>query len=144
MKAVIIDDRQDSHDLINSLITEKYPEIELQEGAYYVDQGIEHIEKYRPDIVFLDIMMPKEKGGKIIEAGFQVLTYFDLAPNFQVIFITGEEDKMLKAIRFGGQDYVLKPFDEDDLDRVIQRALQCYGFKEIDEQLKIMAEKRIN
>ena len=67
----------------------------------------------RPDLIFLDIVMPGA-------TGLQVLEQLDYEP--QVIFTTAHDEYAVTAFELGALDYVLKPFGRDRLERVIERA----------------------
>ena len=67
----------------------------------------------RPDLVFLDIVMPGA-------TGLQVLEQLDYEP--KVIFTTGHDQYAVTAFELGALDYLLKPFGRDRLERVVRRA----------------------
>ena len=87
MKAIIIDDERLARTELRKLLQE-FPEIEVEDEAANVDEGISKIENYNPDLIFLDIQMP----GK---TGFDLLAELDRAP--QVIFTTAYDEYALKA-----------------------------------------------
>src|SRR5436305_15134581 len=66
----------------------------------------------RPDLIFLDIVMPGA-------TGLQVLEQLDYEP--QVIFTTAHDEYAVTAFELGALDYVLKPFGRDRLERAIER-----------------------
>jgi two-component system, LytTR family, response regulator len=72
----------------------------------------------RPDLIFLDIVMPGA-------TGLQVLERLEYQP--KVIFTTAHDQYALTAFELGALDYVLKPFGRDRLDRVINRARSIGG-----------------
>jgi two-component system LytT family response regulator len=65
------------------------------------------IEEHQPDLVFLDIEMPKMNG-------FDVIAQFNPVP-FKVVFTTAYDQYALKALRLNALDYLLKPIDEDEI-----------------------------
>lgn len=67
----------------------------------------------RPDLIFLDIVMPGA-------TGLQVLEQLEYQP--KVIFTTAHDQYAITAFELGALDYVLKPFGRDRLERVIKRA----------------------
>lgn len=69
--------------------------------------------KERPDLIFLDIVMPGA-------TGLEVLAQLDYEP--KVIFTTAHDQYAVTAFELGALDYVLKPFGRDRLERVLQRA----------------------
>ena len=71
------------------------------------------IETHKPDIAFLDIQMPELTGLEVAEK----LTNYEEPP--AVVFVTAYDEYALKAFSVNAIDYILKPFDESDLMRVM-------------------------
>jgi two-component system LytT family response regulator len=113
IKALIVDDEQASIDLLNWLITEYCPDISAVQWARSVQDAVPLIRSFQPDIVFLDIQMPHE-------SGFDLLTNIDKW-NFEVIFTTAYNEFAIQAIRFSALDYLLKPIDETELKKAVER-----------------------
>lgn len=107
MKALLIDDEQDSHDVLSMLLRENHPEISIKGNAYSVEEGVQLIERLEPELLFLDIEMPDG-------TGFDLLHRFD-RPNFQIIFVTAFNQYAQTAIRLGALDYLTKPVDKLEL-----------------------------
>ena len=83
------------------------PQVEIAAICNSADKGIEAIRQHAPNVVFLDIEMPKKNG-------FEVFGTFK-DPSFDVIFTTAYNQFAIKAFRFAALDYLLKPIDADDL-----------------------------
>jgi two-component system LytT family response regulator len=113
IKALIVDDEQASIDLLKWLIIEYCPDISALESARNVEDALPMIRTFKPDIVFLDIQMPHE-------SGFDLLTKIDHW-NFEVIFTTAYNEFAIQAIRFSALDYLLKPIDESELKKAVER-----------------------
>jgi two-component system, LytTR family, response regulator len=113
IKALIVDDEQSSIDLLKWLIGEFCPDISLVESARTVNEAMPLIISFKPDIVFLDIQMPHK-------TGFDLLTGIDHW-NFEVIFTTAYNEFAIQAIRFSALDYLLKPIDETELRKAVER-----------------------
>jgi two-component system, LytTR family, response regulator len=97
------------------LMIQKYiPEIKVVAKTINAIEGIELIDDYRPDIVFLDINMPNLNGFELLER----VEY----RNFQLIFTTAHEEYALRAIKKNALDYLLKPVDSEELKKAIERA----------------------
>src|SRR5690606_11985872 len=77
------------------------------------DQGLAAIREYPPDVVFLDIEMPKMNG-------FAMLETFDRIP-FDVVFCTAYDQFAIKAFKYSALNYLLKPVDPADLQATIRR-----------------------
>ena len=113
-KCVIIDDEKNARETLSKII-ERYfiDKIKVLQLADSVKEGVFAINKYRPDIVFLDIEMPEENG-------FKLFDYFDIY-NFEVIFTTAYKQYAIDAIKFAALDYLLKPINYIDLRDVLIR-----------------------
>ena len=114
MKTLIIDDEPDSHDALREHLSRHHPEVRIMDSGYSVEQGLELIRKYQPELLFLDIHMSDGTGFDLIEALDRV--------NFQVIFITAHNQYAQTAIRFGALDYLLKPIAVMELTTAILKA----------------------
>jgi two-component system LytT family response regulator len=111
--AIIVDDELKGRTLLNEIIVNRFPEINIVALAKNADEGIQCISKYNPDVVFLDINMP----GK---SGFDMLQ--EIQPvHFETIFITAYDKYAIRAFRYHAFDYLLKPIDTDELSICIER-----------------------
>ena len=106
-KVLVIDDEKAIADIIKfNLEQEGY----MVETAYDGEEGINKVNKWIPELVLLDIMMPKKDG-------FQVLKEIRASYNFPVIMLTAKEaevDKVL-GLELGADDYMVKPFSMREL-----------------------------
>lgn len=114
MKVVIIDDEPLARTVVKEYL-QKYPDMEIMEECGNGFDGLKAIQKHRPDVVFLDIQMPKI-------SGFEMLELVDNVP--AVIFTTAFEAYALKAFDASATDYLLKPFSQERFDTSIQKLLQ--------------------
>jgi two-component system, LytTR family, response regulator len=113
IKALITDDEQSSIDLLTWLIQQYCPDITAIKQARSVQEAIPLVQSFQPDIVFLDIQMPHQ-------SGFDLLTTIDNW-NFEVIFTTAYNEFAIQAIKFSALDYLLKPVDETELKKAVDR-----------------------
>jgi two-component system, LytTR family, response regulator len=111
MKAIIIDDERLARTELRKLLQD-FPEIEVVDEASNADEGIQKIENYNPDLIFLDIQMP----GK---TGFDMLSELDHSP--QVIFTTAYDEYALKAFEVNALDYLLKPVEPRRLADAVEK-----------------------
>ena len=111
---IIIDDEKNAREALAKII-ERYFEnkITILQLANSVKEGVFAINKFRPDIVFLDIEMPEENG-------FKLFDYFDIF-DFEVVFTTAYKQYAIDAIKFAALDYLLKPINYIDLRDVLVR-----------------------
>jgi len=113
IKAMIVDDKQASIELLKWLIAENCPDINTIESANSVKEALPLIKFFEPDILFLDIQMPQQ-------SGFDLLTAIDNW-KFEVIFTTAYNEFAIQAIRFSALDYLLKPVDAGELIKAVER-----------------------
>lgn len=110
---MIVDDEQSSIDLLQWLTEQYCPDITAIKSARSVQDALPLIKSFKPDILFLDIQMPHQ-------SGFDLLTSID-SWSFEVIFTTAYNEYAIQAIRFSALDYLLKPIDEAELKKAIER-----------------------
>lgn len=113
LHALIIDDEENGVVSLELILKKYAPEIKLAAKTTSALKGIELINTYRPDIVFLDINMPNLNGFELLEK----IEY----RKFHLIFTTAHEEYALKAIKQNALDYLLKPIDGDDLKKAIEK-----------------------
>lgn len=113
IRTILIDDEPDARESLRYLLQRYCPDVEIVGEAASAAEGKLLLEKESPNMVFLDVQMPRQSGFDLLE---------DLSViNFQVIFVTAFEQYAIKAIRFSALDYLLKPVDVDDLQNALQR-----------------------
>ena len=110
---VLIDDDPFIQELLKDKINHYFPEVKIVGIANSGTEGIEVINKYNPELVFLDVEMTDM-------TGFEMLSRLDQI-NFKTIFITSYKHYAIKAIRFNALDYLLKPFDLEELKNAVKR-----------------------
>lgn len=109
--AIIVDDEQDQRDHLSALVEKKFPHIQLAAVCISVDEGVEAIKNIKPQLVFLDVVMPPK-------TGFDLLQRFETI-DFEIIFTTSYEQYALQAFKVSAVDYLLKPFGADDLQQAV-------------------------
>jgi PAS domain S-box-containing protein len=87
--------------------------------------AIKKADEIKPDLILMDIMLKGEGDG--IDAAKEILVKFDLP----VIYLTGHEDKGIleRAMKSGAYDYLIKPFEENELHSTIERALYSHNIR---------------
>ena len=105
--------------ILKGIIPKQYRIIEAETG----NQVLEQYEKERPDLVFLDIVMP----GDSEETGRDVLEKIMKAhPSAKVVMISalGQHSIVQQCKRIGAQDYIIKPFDEQQVRQAVEKYLE--------------------
>ncbi|MDQ0256793.1 two-component system response regulator LytT [Evansella vedderi] len=113
IRTVIVDDEPHGRDELKFLLSE-YREMEIVGEAESGEKGLEVIIKKEPDVVFLDIEMPQMSGMELAQS----LKNMKKVP--LIIFATAYPDYATKAFRVQALDYILKPFDEDQLKETVE------------------------
>src|SRR5690606_2706664 len=114
IRAIVIDDEKMGLESLTGSLERYCPEVSLVGTTQDPEEGVNLINLHKPDLVFLDIQMPKL-------SGFDVLNQVDKT-DFEVIFVTSYDKYAIKAIRFIALDYLLKPIEIDDLVQAVRRA----------------------
>jgi len=122
LKALIVDDEFNARNNLKILIDEFCPELKIIGLAESAAEARIIIEKEKPDIVFLDIAMPKEDGFSLLKS------YVDRT--FSVVFTTAYNEYALKAFKENAIDYLEKPISIDDLQKAVQKVMKVHGSNE--------------
>lgn len=125
IRAIIVDDEEKSRKLLKNLLADYCAHVEVVAMAHSVSSAINAIQRSKPDLIFLDIIMPDENGFRLLE----MIKDIDI----EVIFVTAYDQYAIKAIRFSALDYLLKPINIDDLHTAIRRVEEKILLKR-DEQ----------
>ena len=133
IKAVLIDDEKNTLELLEWQLQTYCPQVVPVALCTSADEGIAAIKQYAPQLVFLDIEMPRKNG-------FEVLIAFP-EPSFEVIFTTAYDQFAVKAFKFAALDYLLKPIDADDLQAAVERFEKLYRQRDFNQQLNILLKQ---
>ena len=107
IKTIIIEDEPVSRDMLTLMLQRHKEDIEIIDACVNPADGIASISRHQPDLIFLDIQMPKMNG-------FEMLKQINNI-NFEVIFTTAFDQYAINALRISALDYLLKPVDDEDL-----------------------------
>ena len=117
IKILVIDDEQGIRDLfIQALEEDDYEVLTVDNG----EQGLEIIKNEKPNVTFLDLKLPGIDGLEVLKR------ISDLESKPIVIMITGHGTiaKAAKTMDLGAYDYIVKPFDIDDIIKLMKQALK--------------------
>lgn len=129
LKAIIIDDEKNGRNTLNYLINAYCEEkVRIVAMAENVNEGIEAIKLYSPDIVFLDVQMKKETGFDLLEKIGKI--------EFSIIFTTAYDQYALNAIKYSAVDYLLKPIDVNELNEAIDKVINLTKDDNLTENQK--------
>ena len=114
MKAVLVDDEKSALTLLRHKLRRCDPDIEILAECESVESALATLETARPDVLFLDVEMPGA-------TGFELLHQLGDDAPFRVIFTTAHSEYAIEALRGGAFDYLLKPVQEEELARALER-----------------------
>jgi two-component system LytT family response regulator len=128
MRVVIVDDQKKVCATIKSLIKIHYPAAQVIAEAYNAEEAIKVITQEKPDVVLLDIKMPKESGFDLLKK---------LKPvDFKLIFITAYEEYAVRAFKFAALDYLMKPIDPSELIDALHKAKQQIQLEDLNAKVE--------
>ncbi len=130
IKAIIVDDEAHvREDIREKVVAHFAKDIAIVAEAESTATAVVNIEKFEPDLVFLDINLGDGTGFDVLErCNFK---------KFDIIFITGYDNHAIKAIKVGALDYILKPVDDDEFTEAVNKALDT---KEKEEHIEKLIE----
>ena len=111
LTALIIDDEAPSRDELKALL-ESATDIDILGECANAIEGLASIHRLRPDVVFLDIQMPRI-------SGLEMVGMIDPAAMPRIVFVTAYDEHALKAFEEHATDYLLKPIDPQRLARTL-------------------------
>lgn len=132
INTIIIDDEPYCSEILCRMLESEHPEIRIIAVCSNGIEGAASIKRLSPELVFLDVEMPKKNG-------FEMLEEFDTI-NFHLIFTTSYDQYAMKAIRFSALDYLLKPIDREELNLAIQKVNEKIQ-SPLPQQLELLMEK---
>ena len=126
IKCVLIDDEKQALNMLRKKVQKLFDDIEIAGAFQNPEKALPEVEKLKPDLVFLDIAMPKL-------SGFDFLSKIK-EPDFEVIFVTAYDNYAIEAIKHAAIGYIVKPIDNKELKAAVEKAKK-------NIQLKVAAQK---
>jgi len=123
--AILVDDEVSNLKGLQRKMEKLFPNIQIVGAFQKPEDAIEAIQQQEPNILFLDIEMPRISGFELLAKLKQV--------HFQVIFVTAYNEYALEAFKKNAIDYVLKPIDNTDLVEAVNKALAIVQLKKESE-----------
>ena len=113
LKVVIIDDELCGREMLQALLKKFFSDrVMVYTPCCSIAEGLQAVNQYNPDLVFLDIEMP---GG----SGFDFLKTLGTI-NFELVFVTGHSGYAIEAFKVHALDYLLKPVNPVELTKTIE------------------------
>lgn len=120
IRALIVDDEELARQIVREML-EADEEFVVAAECVNGFEAVKAVAEHDPDVVFLDIQMPKLDG-------FEVLSLLETAP--VIVFVTAHDEHALRAFEVNALDYLLKPFSEERFAQVLQRVKQQVAVRE--------------
>ena len=132
LHAVIVDDEVKGIEFLQYTLEKQCPEVLVVKTFTAPLEALEEIPALKPDILFVDVEMPRMNGFELVERLQN--------KGIKTIFVTAYNEYALKAFRVSAVDYLLKPIDSDELKEAVQKVLDSRENPEsgIQELLQFM------
>ena len=111
LTAVIIDDEAPSRDELKALLAE-VPDVEIVGECANAIEGLSVIHRQKPDVIFLDIQMPRI-------SGLEMVSMIDPCALPRIVFVTAYDEHAIQAFEEHATDYLLKPIDPQQLEKTL-------------------------
>lgn len=132
IRALIIEDEEPARNLLKNYLS-SHPEIILLGESSDGFEGFKAIQEMKPDLLFLDVQMPRL-------TGFELIEILEAPP--AIIFTTAYDEYAIKAFELNAVDYLLKPFSRDRFDEAIKKAVTRFEKQESQtEQIHALVSK---
>jgi two-component system LytT family response regulator len=132
LTAIIIDDERRSRNTLRQKLALHCTGVQIIGECESGEEGIKCIEEKQPDIVFLDVEMPRMNG-------FTMLQHLDNR-NFDLIFVTAYDHYAIQAIKFSALDYLVKPIEVPELQKAIERVKEKRQRHEPNKRLEVLLD----
>ena len=126
LKVIVVDDEAAARNVLTNLIQMSKFNMDIVATCCDLTEAVNSINRFKPDLVFLDVQMPDY-------AGYEIVNFIDKI-TFEIIFVTAYEDYAIKAFEMNAIDYILKPIERNRLDEAIQKAQNKLDQKDKVEQ----------
>lgn len=131
MNAVVIDDEKNALDVMAFLLKNYCPEVNVLRLCHGGEAGVQAIRELRPQLVFLDIEMPRINGFDVLD--------MTRDHKYKVIFTTAYDQFAIKAFKYSAVDYLLKPIDIEDIKAAIRKVSDSDSHS-LDERIQSLYE----
>lgn len=130
IKAILIDDELSSLQNLQQKLDEFCPDIDIVATAQKPEEAMLLIKLNKPDVIFLDIEMPKMSGFRMLDELGEC--------DFEIIFTTAYNHYAIDAIRISAFDYLMKPIAIKDLQVAVERLSKMHNISQTKEKIDIL------
>jgi len=114
IRAVIVDDEELARQMLRECLS-RHAEIEVVAECANGFEAVKSVTELKPDLLFLDIQMPKLDGFEVLEL---------IGTDRAIVFVTAYDEYAIRAFEIHAVDYLLKPFSAERFEAALQRAKQ--------------------
>src|ERR1700682_512245 len=132
IRAIIVEDAQLTRRILREML-QSHPEIEVVAECLDGFAAVKVVPELKPDLLFLDIQMPKLDGFEVLEL---------IGDEFAVVFVTAYDQHALRAFEVHAVDYLLKPFSAERFEAALDRAKGRIGQKNLPDPAEFAAAGR--
>lgn len=119
IRVAIVDDEELARQVLHEMLL-PHPEVEVVAECANGFDAVKAVSELNPDLVFLDVQMPKLDGFEVLEL---------IGPDVAVVFVTAYDQYALRAFEVHAVDYLLKPFDSARFEAALDHAKERLGTK---------------
>ena len=132
IKAVIVDDEAHALKLFRQVSALFPNNLDIIGEAMLFPSAVELIKKEKPQVVFMDIELPRY-------SGMQLVDFFEVPNEFLLIYVTAHSEYAIEAIKTNAFDYLLKPLELEDLKRCILRIEKHLGKEQTKKSKELLS-----
>ena len=132
IKSIIVDDEQDSRETLRNYLASYCPQVTVLDECADIIAAKTAILKHSPDLVFLDIEMPRGNAFDLLEQWGEI--------DFEIIFITAFSQYAVQAFNLSAAHYLLKPVDISELETAVEHVEELLSKKETLSRAKILMQ----
>jgi two-component system, LytTR family, response regulator len=132
LKAIIVEDEGTSRETLRNYLQKYCPDIDPVAEAENIKEGLAAINKYNPDVVFLDVEMPYGNAFDLLEQVTEI--------NFETVFVTAYSNYAIQALNFSAAYYLLKPVDIGELVKAVEKIKESVSRNQQMIHTKVLIE----
>ncbi|HFC00367.1 MAG TPA: response regulator transcription factor [Phaeodactylibacter sp.] len=130
--SIIVDDEQDSRETLRNYLEKYCPQVQVLAESANIAEAQSAILKYHPQLVFLDIEMPRGNAFDLLEKWGTI--------DFEIIFITAFSQYAVQAFNLSAAHYLLKPVDIEELEKAVANVEERLAQKDQLSHAQILLE----
>ncbi len=132
IRAIVVDDEDLARQVLREMLA-THPEIEIAGECANGFEAVRMVGELKPDLVFLDIQMPKLDGFEVLEL---------IGSETAIVFVTAHDEHALRAFEVHAVDYLLKPVGTERFEAALERAKQRLGRRTLEDPTALSAASR--